>query len=176
MHPNVQDRLYEEIRATVTNDDDIDYDTLSKLEYMDRVIKETMRILAVIHFVARVAETDVQLTECIVPKGTVMLLSLQKMHSDEKIWGPTAHEFDPDRFLPEFEAHRHPFAFIPFSAGQRNCIGWKYALLTLKVALCHLLLKYKFSTSMKLGDIVFKSELFLKLENEYMLKLERRYD
>lgn len=174
IHPNVQDRLYEEIRTTVTDYDCIDYDTLTKLDYMDCVLKESMRLLGITHVMLRQTEADVQLTECIVPKGTVLVMSIKKMHSDVNIWGPTANEFDPDRFQPELVAQRHPFSYLPFSAGARNCIGSKIAMISLKLVLCHLLLKYKFTTSIQMSDIVFKLEFLLKLENKYMLNLERR--
>lgn len=174
MHQNVQNRLYEEIRTTVTDDNNIDYDTLTKLEYMDCVLKESMRLLPLPYALSRETEADVQLTNCTLPKGTLLILCIFKMYRDKKIWGPTVHAFDPDRFLPEAMTQRHAFAFLPFSAGPRNCIGNKYAMLSMKVMLCHLLLKHKLTTTMRMSDIAFKVEFLLKLNKKHMIKVERR--
>ena len=57
-----------------------------------------------------------------VPQGVTVFLFTSALHRDER-WFPDPDLFDPDRFLPENSAHRHPFAYIPFSAGLRNCIG-----------------------------------------------------
>lgn len=175
IHQNVQDRLYEEIRTNVTDYDYIDYDTLTKLEYMDHVLKESMRLLPLAQIMLRESESDIQLTKCIVPKGTVLLLCALKMNQSKQIWGPTVKEFDPDRFLADSMAQRHPYAYVPFGAGARNCIGHKFAMISLKVMLCKLLLKYKFTTSMRMSDIAFKFEFLLKLNNNYMLKVEKRH-
>lgn len=141
---------------------------------MERVLKESMRLLPLTHFWLRETDDEIQLTDCTVPEGTMLVLCVLKMHRNVKIWGPTANDFDPDRFLPETVAQRHPFAFVPFSAGPRNCIGNRYAMISMKVMLCHLLVKYKLTTSMKMNDIRFKFEFLLKLDNKCMLKLEKR--
>lgn len=56
------------------------------------------------------------------PKGTSALIAPWAIHMNKDIY-PDPEKFDPDRFLPENSANRHPFAYIPFSAGSRNCIG-----------------------------------------------------
>lgn len=174
MNPIMQDRVYEELRTNIANYDYIDYDTISKLEYLDRALKESMRLLTLSFILLRITEADVKLKKCTVPKGTILIMNLFELHRSEKIWGPNSLEFDPDRFLPEAVAQRHPFAFLPFSTGPRNCIGFKYALNSMKVMLCHLLLRYKFSTSIQMDDISFKFAFLLKLNNKYMFKLEKR--
>lgn len=57
------------------------------------------------------------------PAGTGAVVGAFAQHRSEAVWGPNANGFDPDRFLPERSANRHPAAFLPFSYGSRNCIG-----------------------------------------------------
>lgn len=58
-----------------------------------------------------------------IPAGAGAVVGSFAIHRSERVWGPNAKEFDPDRFLPERAAKRHPVSFIPFSYGSRNCIG-----------------------------------------------------
>lgn len=90
------------------------------------------------------------------------------------IWGEDADSFNPNHFLPERISERHPFCFLPFSGGPRNCIGLQYAMISMKVALSAILRKYKFTTELKLSDLEFKFELTLKLVNKHMVGMERR--
>jgi len=57
-----------------------------------------------------------------IPPQTVVVVVPYLLHREEKHF-PNPLTFDPDRFLPENSINRHPYAFIPFSAGPRNCIG-----------------------------------------------------
>lgn len=63
----------------------------------------------------------------LIPKGALAHIHIYDLHRDPYIW-PEPLKYDPDRFLTENVQNRHPFAFIPFSAGPRNCIG-KYTCL-----------------------------------------------
>lgn len=125
MHPNVQNQMYEEITEVFTSDDiKINNDTLSQLKYMDRVIKESMRIAPVGPVIFREALEDFELTPgCVVPKGTTFILNIYGLHRSKEIWGPNALNFDPDNFLTENVTKRHTCSYIPFSTGRRNCIG-----------------------------------------------------
>lgn len=60
---------------------------------------------------------------CVIPKGSIILLSFHNLHRDTSVWGIDAHKFNPEHFLPEKIATRHPYAYLPFSGGSRNCIG-----------------------------------------------------
>lgn len=58
----------------------------------------------------------------IIPKGTIAVVIIYDLHRDPRLW-TEPNKYDPDRFLPERSANRHPYSYIPFSAGPRNCIG-----------------------------------------------------
>lgn len=74
-------------------------------------------------FISRVSEQDIQTsTGYTIPKGVILQIHIFDIHRDPAIF-PDPEKFDPERFLPENSVGRHPFAYIPFSAGPRNCIG-----------------------------------------------------
>jgi cytochrome P450 len=58
-----------------------------------------------------------------IPAGITLLINFYTLHRRKDIWGDDAEEFNPDHFLPENVEKRHPYSFLPFSGGQRNCIG-----------------------------------------------------
>lgn len=126
MHPDVQEKLFEEIVDVFPDKEfEVQYDQLQNLNYLDRVINETLRVAPSIPFVARHVVRDFKISADlpIIPKGMQIGISLYHMHRREDIWGPSAHLFNPDNFLPENIRDLHPYAFIPFSKGIRNCIG-----------------------------------------------------
>lgn len=59
----------------------------------------------------------------VLPAGVLILIPAYHVHRDPQHWGPNADEFDPEHFSEEAVAGRHPYAYMPFSAGPRNCIG-----------------------------------------------------
>jgi len=90
------------------------------------------------------------------------------------LWGDDADKFKPERFEPEKFEKIHPYAYLPFSRGPRNCIGYHYALNSLKVILAHFFRNFKVSTDLKIEDIEFEFLIISKVVQGYMVKLDKR--
>ncbi|EFN69257.1 Cytochrome P450 4C1 [Camponotus floridanus] len=115
---------------------------LSQLKYLERVIKESRRLYPSIPIILRKISEDIKMDNYIVPKGTSVAVRILLVHRNPEIWSNPL-KFDPDRFLPENLEQVHPYAYIPFSAGPRNCIGQKFAILEEKIILVAILRKWR---------------------------------
>lgn len=104
----------------------------------------------------------------------MVLLLINRLHRDPATWGPTGDQFDPDRFQPELVAERHPWAFLPFSGGPRNCIGIKHASLSVRIMLTQLLRRFRLSSRLRLEDVRIKMDITSKVVNEDAVWAERR--
>ena len=125
MHPEIQEKVYKELRQVFPEQEsDVSYDDITNLTYLEMVIKESMRIIPVIPLILRETTSDIKLSDNFpVKKGKTIIIILSNVHTNPEIWGPNANKFDPDHFLPERIATRHPFSYVPFGCLPRNCIG-----------------------------------------------------
>ena len=96
----------------------------------------------------RLIGKDTKIGEIDVPQGMLIIIPIYTIHHDPKIW-PEPEKFNPYRFTPEEKAKHGPYDWIPFGGGQRSCIAMRLALLEVKVAVAHLVRKYKFVRSIK---------------------------
>lgn len=175
MHPEVQENLYNEIKQVFPNrEDEINYEKANELIYMDRVIKETMRLYPAIPFILRNTMQDLDLGDLVIPSGVNMFVSIFSIHRNKDLWGETANDFDPDRFLPENISKINPSAFIPFSLGKRNCVGKQFTMQSMKVIMKILIENYKFSTPLKYEELKFKNDMTLKLCTKPLMNVEKR--
>lgn len=105
-------------------EENITYAELNGLKYMECVIKETLRLYPSAPFIARYSDNElVTKTGVIIPKDVNVYIHIYDIHRNPKHW-ENPEKFYPDRFLPANSINRHPFSFVPFSAGARTCIGW----------------------------------------------------
>ncbi|KAM7344091.1 putative cytochrome P450 313a4 [Cochliomyia hominivorax] len=179
MYPEYQERLYEEILSVIpanSDNDDVTLEHLNKCTYLEMVVNEILRILPVVPGAVRlISNEDLKLPNGItLPRGQFVAINIFGTHRNKEVWGPEANTFNPNNFLPSNIESRHPFAFIPFTKGLRFCIGWKYALLSVKIFLIKIMKKYKFSTDFKYEDLRFENHIVLKLVEEPHLHLQRR--
>lgn len=123
-HPAIQAKLYEEIVDTLGADDrKLSLKDLNALHYLDLVIKESLRLHPVVPYFGRRLCEDVKMNGYTLPRFSNVFISPYVMGRNENIF-PDPMTFNPDRFNVETTPQdRNSFAFVPFSAGPRNCIG-----------------------------------------------------
>ncbi|XP_025990783.2 cytochrome P450 4C1 [Solenopsis invicta] len=164
-----QEKVHKELEEVFGNSETpASVKELSRLKYLDRVIKETLRIFPSIPLVARKLTEDIKLGNNVLPTGLTIGVSIIFTHRNPEIW-PDPLKFDPDRFLPENSKHRHPYAFIPFSAGPRNCLGQKFALIEQKIVLTAVLRKWKVKSVKTVDTIKYGGALTLKPREEVLM-------
>ncbi|XP_034651360.1 cytochrome P450 4e2-like [Drosophila subobscura] len=130
-HQDEQRKLYEEQREVMGDDGmgrNATFQEISQMKYLDLFIKEAQRVYPSVPFIGRYAETDHVIDGILVPKGTTLNLGLSLLGYNDRVF-KDPHKFRPERFE---EQKPGPFEYVPFSAGPRNCIGQKFALLQIK--------------------------------------------
>ncbi|KFV51364.1 Cytochrome P450 3A9, partial [Gavia stellata] len=145
MHPDVQQKLLEEIDTVLPNKAPLTYEVMMQLEYLDMTLNETLRLFPLGGRIERVCKKDVEINGVTIPKGTVVIIPPYTLHHNPEYW-PNPEEFRPERFSKENRETIDPYTYLPFGAGPRNCIGMRFALLTLKVAITILLQHFTFQT------------------------------
>jgi len=174
-YPEVQKKLNEEMKMIFGDDKSrpATMKELSEMKYLECCIKEALRLFPSVPMMARQINEPVQIGEYTVPSGTTAMICTYMLHRDAEAW-PNPEQFDPDRFLPENCIGRHPFSYIPFSAGPRNCIGQKFAILEEKVILSSVLRNYVIESVDRREDLTLMCELILRPKNGITIKLTER--
>jgi cytochrome P450 family 4 len=176
IHQHIQDKVVEELDQIFGNSDRAAtfQDTL-EMKYLERCLMETLRMYPPVPVIARQLKENLKLAtgDYVVPSGATVVIATYKLHRLEHIY-PNPDKFDPDNFLPERQANRHYYAFIPFSAGPRSCVGRKYAMLKLKIILSTILRNYRVYSDLSEEDFKLQADIILKREEGFQIRLEPR--
>ncbi|XP_017787234.1 PREDICTED: cytochrome P450 4d2-like [Nicrophorus vespilloides] len=122
MNPDVQKLAYEEICHVLPTDRMVTITDLQNLKYLEMVIKESLRLHPSVPLHSRVVDKEFEYNGIKLPKGLRISVNQYTLHRDP-VEFPDPEKFDPLRFTADEQSKRHPLAYIPFSAGHRNCIG-----------------------------------------------------
>ncbi len=142
-HPEVMDNARKEIDTALSSSDrPPSYEELQSLEYLDAVIKETLRLYPPIHIGSRLTAEDVELQGYVIPRGTRVMYSIYLAHRDPAYWSEP-DMFIPERFLRENAARRPPLTYVPFGGGPRNCIGAAFSQIEAKIVLARILQRFE---------------------------------
>jgi len=178
MHPEYQDKLYAELSAELPAHGNITLEQLERLSYTEMAINESMRLFAPVPMVLRRAEQDLQLRrddgDYLIPAGTQIGIDIYNMQRDVRIWGPLAKSYNPDAHFGQDAPPHHAFAFVPFTKGLRMCIGYRYALMLMKLLLAKIFRNYRIRTEAQLEQLLVKGNISLKLKEYPLCRVERR--
>jgi cytochrome P450 len=126
-NPQAEQRLHEEIARTL-GDRIPTVDDLPALPYTRMILQESMRLFPPAWAIARQANGDDEIGGCRVAADTTITLSPWVTHRHPDLWD-RPDEFDPERFSAERSEGRSEFAYFPFGAGPRRCVGNQFALI-----------------------------------------------
>ena len=175
LHPQIQERVQDEVDSVFEGGDPDRELTLEELKlnlpYTEAVVKEAQRLYPSVPVYNRVTEREIMVAGYKIPAGVTLLINVIGIHKDPKHW-PEPQKFIPERFLGNTK--RHPYAYIPFSAGPRNCIGQKFALLEEKALIAKIFRKFQVTSLDSRDKVLPTLSLILKTESPIRVRMEPR--
>ncbi len=164
-----QERLRAEIEAVI-GAREIGPEDIDRLTFARQVLQELMRLFPPAIGVGRAPREDITIGPHEIHKGELLILASWCVHRHEKLW-EEPNGFDPNRFAPEGAKARHRYAYLPFGAGPRICIGMSFAMLEMVVLLATLVRGFRFKTTPG-HRVALATNLTLRAKNGLPLSIE----
>jgi cytochrome P450 len=133
-YPDVEKKLHDEIDSVLGVIDSDSHvvsriptaDDIPKLQYTEKVLRESMRLYPPVWTMGRYVENDYNVGEYTIPAGSSILMSQYVMHHDPRYY-EEPEQFNPDRWTAKFKTQLPRFSYFPFGGGIRGCIGEPFA-------------------------------------------------
>lgn len=141
---DLQNKLRTEIVTEIKKFGHINYDCLMSMRYLHNCISETLRKYPTLPFIDRICTKSYKIpgSETIIEKGTSLYIFLLGLHFDPKFY-PDPERFDPDRFSQNNKERRPQYAYLAFGYGPHSCVGQRFSMIAIKLALVNVLSKFE---------------------------------
>ncbi|XP_078593027.1 cytochrome P450 4B1-like isoform X2 [Branchiostoma floridae x Branchiostoma japonicum] len=161
-HPGHQDKCRREAQEVLQGGTEVTWDLLPSLRYITMCVKEAMRMFSPVPMIFRQLESPLTFPDGrTLPEGARVVIGINTLHHNSHVW-ENHMEYDPLRFSPENSKDRHPYAFIPFAAGPRNCIGQHFAMNELKTAVALILQRFSLTPDDTLPEPIPVPKLIMR--------------
>merc|ERR1719330_934694 len=171
-NPEIQDKIFDEILDTIGSDE-ITHDNISKLDYLEACIMETLRTCPPVIEHDRVCTNDCVVQGIPVKKGVKICMPNYPAHYDAEFF-PEPEMFKPERFLKENADQIIPYTWRPFGSGNRVCIGQRFAMMEMKLFFAKFMAKFKLIPTEKSGLVPEPGNYAFFMYNESIAKVEPR--
>ena len=181
-HPMIQEKVYAEIASVLENneEDAIDHDTIAEMPYLEACLYETLRLYPIVIRNQRYCNKDSLIDGKLIKKGTSIIVPTWAMHRNPELYGEDASEFKPERFIEEEGGVKvaekfSDLTFQAFGGGPRICIGMRFAMTEMKLAMTKLLSTFSFEDEPGVTKLdIQKGGYFLLSYPEMKIKIKRR--
>ncbi|CAJ0589978.1 unnamed protein product [Cylicocyclus nassatus] len=171
-NPDIQEKVHREVDEVLGEvDRPVTYEDIGNLKYLEACIKETLRLYPSVPLIARQVVEDIKIKDHILPAGTGVVLVPSMVHRDPNYWDDP-EVFRPDRFVDG--ELKHPYAYIPFSAGSRNCIGQRFAIMEEKCILAMIMRNLRVRSLLRTDQMRVAAELIIRPLYGNQIKFEKR--
>ena len=177
--PEIQENVYDELLRVFGDTDEkwtYDSDSLAQLHYLDSCIREGLRLFPPFFLLARNTGSNSYKFDgdsCQLPSHTEFLICTYSIHHNETIY-PEPDKFDPDRWSPS-RVHLIPKnCWIPFGSGPRHCIGYRFAMIEMKIIIATILKQFRLQVDRHYSSIDWTSMITTKPVEPCKFKLSLR--
>jgi len=170
-NPDAEVLAYQEASSLVANNS-VSTDQIGELKYIKQCINEALRLYPPVWLFSRQAINDDLLGKYSIPAGTNIYLCPYYTHRDPKLW-PEPDKFYPEHFKNDGANLKHKYAFIPFSAGSRRCVGEYFSYVEMQTHLAILLNLFKLD-AVAGQEIEIEPAINLRTKNSIMMQISLR--
>ncbi|CAN7992527.1 unnamed protein product [Ixodes pacificus] len=175
LNSKIQAKVHHELDEILGRDTDqeITTDDLGRMKYLECCLKEGLRLYPSFPYIGRVLDYDLEIDGYKIPKGVSCIVNIYSLHRNPEHF-KDPEEFVPDRFMGHETTRRHPFSYIPFSGGPKNCLGQRFATVESKLLLAKVLSKFTIESTRPLDQIKVTFEVIIRARGGHQVWLRRR--